>query len=70
VLALTKRNMTDTFPYVSKVLVSSLKEAFPDQLPSNLLTLTDKEIGSLFGIQIVIQFLEARLLDQEDNVRT
>jgi hypothetical protein len=57
----------DECPYVPPELVSFLREAFPNSLPSNLLTLSDRAIGALHGERTVVQFLEAQLAAQEET---
>jgi len=58
-------------PHIPRDLVRFLKEAYPDHLPQNLLTLPDRAVGALHGEQTVIRFLEAHLDAQEErNVPT
>jgi hypothetical protein len=58
--------MDDT-PYIPKDLVEFLNKAFPNELPSNLLTLSDRAIGALHGQRTVVQFLEEHLAAQEEK---
>lgn len=57
----------DDCPHIPRDLVEFLTRAFPNELPSNLLTLDDRAIGALHGQRTVVQFLEACLAAQEER---
>ena len=57
----------DECPHIPRNLVEYLQGAYPNELPSNLLTLTERAIGALHGQRTVVQFLEAALAAQEES---
>jgi hypothetical protein len=54
-------------PHIPRDLVRFLKEAFPDEIPTNLLSLSERAVGALYGQQQVVWFLEAHLRTQEES---
>lgn len=52
-------------PPVSRQLVEYLQHVFPNRLPEDL-TITDRELGARVGEQRVIQWLLARIEEQEE----
>jgi len=58
--------MDEDIPYIPPQLVQWLEKAFPNELPSNLLTMTDRELGAVAGEQRLLTFLKARLAAQEE----
>jgi len=54
-------------PYIPRDLVEWLEKLFPNELPSNLLTIADRELGALAGEQRLLTFLKARLEAQEET---
>ncbi len=58
--------MDEDTPHIPRDLVEWLVKLFPNELPSNLLTVTDRELGALAGEQRLLAFLKARLEAQEE----
>lgn len=54
-------------PYVSKPLVEHLEAVYSDRLTSDLLTMTDRELGSLVGQRVVVDYLKNLLAQQEEE---
>lgn len=54
-------------PHVTKQLVEHLEAVYSDRLSSKLLTMTDRELGSLVGQRIVVDYLRGLLRQQEEE---
>ncbi|MDX0270907.1 hypothetical protein GOC13_24475 [Sinorhizobium meliloti] len=54
-------------PHVTKQLVEHLEAVYSDRLSDNLLLISDRELGSLVGQQIVVKYLRGLLAQQEEE---
>lgn len=54
-------------PAIELTLLKYLEQAFPDKLPDNILTISDRELGALVGRQMVIRHLAELLTVQEED---
>ncbi|MQW73456.1 hypothetical protein GHK50_21030 [Sinorhizobium medicae] len=54
-------------PHVTKQLVEHLEAVYPDRLSDDILTKTDRELGSLVGQQLVVRYLRGLLHQQEEE---
>jgi hypothetical protein len=54
-------------PHVTKQLVEHLEAIYPDRLSKEFLTMTDRELGSLVGRRIVVDYLRGLLAQQEEE---
>lgn len=57
-------------PPISRALLEYLAQIYPDKLPSNTLTISDRELGAKVGQQQVIQHLQGmfRIQEEDNNV--
>ena len=53
-----------TPPEINPFLVQYLKQVYPNKLPENSMTITDRELGAKVGEQSIIQHLEGLLAAQ------
>lgn len=58
---------TEDKPHVTKQLVEHLEAIYPDRLSADILTITDRELGSLVGQQVVVTYLRGLLAQQEEE---
>ncbi|MDX0893641.1 hypothetical protein [Sinorhizobium medicae] len=54
-------------PHVSKQLVEHLEAVYSGRLSENLLTLSDRELGSKVGQRMVVDYLRGLLEQQEEE---
>lgn len=54
-------------PIISAVLIDYLRGAFPNDLPSNIMTISERELGALHGEQRVIEHLVGLLVSQQEE---
>lgn len=54
-------------PHVTKQLVEHLEAVYQDRLPVDILKITDRELGSLVGQQVVVKYLRGLLAQQEEE---
>jgi hypothetical protein len=57
----------DDAPYVPRDVVEWLQKLFPNEIPDNLLTLSERATGALHGRREIVSFLEAALAAQEES---
>jgi hypothetical protein len=57
----------DDAPYISRDLVEWLNKLFPNEIPDNLLTLSERATGALHGRRELIALLEVALAAQEER---
>jgi hypothetical protein len=58
---------TEDKPHVTKQLVEHLEAIYSDRLTGAILTITDRELGSLVGQQVVVTYLKGLLAQQEEE---
>ncbi|PDT45357.1 hypothetical protein CO661_24140 [Sinorhizobium fredii] len=54
-------------PHVTKQLVEHLEAVYSDRLSDNILHISDRELGSLVGQQVVVKYLRGLLAQQEEE---
>ncbi|MBY5849779.1 hypothetical protein HFN51_04305 [Rhizobium leguminosarum] len=59
--------MMDDAPHIPRNVVEWLQKTFPNEIPNNLLTLSERATGALHGRREVVAFLEAALQAQEES---
>jgi hypothetical protein len=58
---------TEEKPHVTKQLVEHLEAVYSHRLSADILKITDRELGSLVGQQVVVTYLRGLLAQQEEE---
>lgn len=58
---------TEDKPHVTKHLIEHLEAVYSDRLSATILNISDRELGSLVGQQVVVTYLRGLLTQQEEE---